>query len=163
MAQTGVNTILLRAETHVSVFLQRDHPVVVRVVHVEQNCGQTRRCQPRRRRIKLTADTRSGLRTHTSQFLLPDALALLLAHVQRRGPEVGHDHQELLEADLLHRSGVVLVEVPAKSGEAVTHSAERQGSVGRPHLLSKKAWMISERMGLQARSGIALKCSLLRA
>lgn len=35
MVKVGVNTILLRAETHVSVFFQRYNPVVVSVVHVE--------------------------------------------------------------------------------------------------------------------------------
>lgn len=73
------------------------------------------------------ADTRSALQTHTSQFVLPDALALLLGQVQRRGPEVGHDHQELLEADLLHRSVVVLVEVPAETGEFVAGSRSTAG------------------------------------
>lgn len=66
------------------------------------------------------AGMRSPLRTHTSQFLLPDTLALLLRHVLRRGPEVGHDHQELLEADLLHRSVVVLVEVSVKGKKVRT-------------------------------------------
>lgn len=67
------------------------------------------------------AGMRSPLRTHTSQFLLPDALALLLRHVLRRGPEVGHDHQELLEADLLHRPVVVLVEVSVERGRKLEH------------------------------------------
>lgn len=39
---------------------------------------------------------------HTSQFLPPDALTLFLSHVQWRGPEMGHDHQELLKADFLN-------------------------------------------------------------
>lgn len=51
-------------------------------------------------------------KTHTSQFLPPDALTLLLHHVQRRGPEMGHDHQELLEADRLDRTLTILMEVP---------------------------------------------------
>lgn len=50
----------------------------------------------------------------TSQLLPPDALSLLFAHVERRRPEVGHDHQELLKADLLHRAHAVLMEVPAE-------------------------------------------------
>lgn len=53
-------------------------------------------------------------KTHTSQFLPPDAPALLLRHVQRRGPEMGHDHQELLEADRLDRALAVLMEVSKK-------------------------------------------------
>lgn len=114
--EVGVNAVLLRAETHVSVLFQRYHPVVVSVVHVEQNWRQTRCCQRRRRPTKITAGTRSASQTHTSQFVLPDALALLLGHVQRRGPEVGHDHQELLEVDLLRPSVGVLVEVPAETG-----------------------------------------------
>lgn len=108
----------------------------------------------------------NGRQTHTSQFLLPDALALLLAHVQRRGSEVGHDHQELLEADLLHRAVLVLMEVPGKTGGILIHlcsTGVKSTEPSWPHLLSKKAWMIWERMGLQERSGIALKCSLLRA
>lgn len=108
----------------------------------------------------------SVLQTRTSQLLLPDAVALLLAQVQRRGPEVGHDHQEVLEADLLHRSAVVPMEVPVKTGKVLTRLilTGAEVSVGwNRHLLSKKAWMIWARMGLQARSGIALKCSLLRA
>lgn len=63
----------------------------------------------------------SALQTRTSQFLLPDALTLLLGHVQRRGPKVGHDHQELLQADLLDRSVVVLMEVSVKMENVLTH------------------------------------------
>lgn len=63
----------------------------------------------------------SVLQTHTSQLLLPDALTLLRGHVQRRGPKMGHDHQELLEADLLHRSVVVLMEVSVEMKNVLTH------------------------------------------
>lgn len=48
---------------------------------------------------------------HTSQFLPPDALALFVRHGQGRGPEMGHDHQELLKADLLNRTLAILTEV----------------------------------------------------
>lgn len=50
----------------------------------------------------------------TSQFLPPDALTLFLCHVQWRGPEMGHDHQELLKADLLNCTLTILTIV---SGE----------------------------------------------
>lgn len=53
----------------------------------------------------------------TSQLLPPDALSLLLGHVQRRRPEMGHDHQELLEADLVHRALAVLPEVPGNKAK----------------------------------------------
>lgn len=71
------------------------------------------------------AGMRSLPQTHTSQFLLPDALALLLGHVLRRWPEVGHDHQELLEADLLDRPVVVLVEVSVRAENILTYLNSR--------------------------------------
>lgn len=43
---------------------------------------------------------------------------------------MGHDHQELLEADLLHRSGGVLVEVPAETGGGGGVAAERRRGKG---------------------------------
>lgn len=56
-------------------------------------------------------------RRRTSQLLPPDVLSLLLAHVQRRRPEMGHDHQELLEADLVHRAHAVLAVVPGNKAK----------------------------------------------
>lgn len=56
-------------------------------------------------------------RRRTSQLLPPDVLSLLLGHVQRRRPEMGHDHQELTEADLVHRAHAVLAEVPGNKAK----------------------------------------------
>lgn len=56
-------------------------------------------------------------RRRTSQLLPPDVLSLLLGHVQRRRPEMGHDQEELLEADLVHRALAVLAEVPGNKAE----------------------------------------------
>lgn len=47
----------------------------------------------------------------TAQFDPPELLPLLLAHVQRWRPEVGHDGDELLKADLLYASLAMRIEV----------------------------------------------------
>lgn len=114
---------------------------------------------------------------HTSQFLPPDALTLILCHVQRRRPEMGHDHQELLKADLLDRALAILMEVSTMKWRKLWHfippctvfvplmmrKVQATFRLRSLYLLSKKASMICERIGLHARSGIPLKWSLLRA
>ena len=108
------------AEAYVSVFLQGYRPIVVRVMHVEQNWEQRQNTdhqfnqEPRvRRRLCWACDHVICLR-HTSQFLLPDTLTLIVCHVQRRRPEMGHDHQELLEANLLNLPLAILMKVSSE-------------------------------------------------
>lgn len=56
----------------------------------------------------------------TAEFFPPDALSLFLCHVQCWRSEVGHDHQELLKADLLDSPLTILMEVSIEGYEQGT-------------------------------------------
>lgn len=53
----------------------------------------------------------------TAQLLLPQSLLLLLRCLQGGRTEVGHDHEELLEADLFEGARLALVLIPASQNK----------------------------------------------
>lgn len=69
---------------HISIFLQGDAAVAVRVIHVEEK----------------------------SQLLFPAQLHLLLVHGDVDGLEVGHDGEEVLKVDLVGQATGPLAQVP---------------------------------------------------
>lgn len=55
---------------------------------------------------------KNELQRLTAKLLLPQSFLLFIRRLQGRRAEVGHDHEELLEADFLVRTGLFLMLVP---------------------------------------------------
>lgn len=130
---------------YISVLLQRDLPVVVRVVHVEEDWqgqdGGGRVRPPPSHRPAAAPRSRPSL---TFEFLLPEAIQLLLVHVHLDGSEVGHDGQEVLEVYLIRQPRRLLPQVPAESGAAGDRQSREPLAPSLPKSFgSRRPWCCS--------------------
>lgn len=104
---------------YISVLLQRDLPVMVRVVHVEEDWeGQEERGRVRGAPSRHPPACPGLWASLTFEFLFPEAIELLLVHVHLDGSEVGHDGQEVFKVYLIRQPICLGPQVPAKSGAA---------------------------------------------